>query len=64
MSRAGRSHFEPFFYAYGVTEGRKAQNASNLTTPFMAETQRGAAARQVERCAVAIKQPHHYDLHT
>ena len=38
--------------AYGVTEGRQAKKASNLTTPFVAETQRGAAVRQVERCAV------------
>ena len=56
MLRAVRLHFGHVFYADGVTEGRHAQNAANLTTPFMAKTQRGAAARQVERCAVTDKQ--------
>jgi hypothetical protein len=57
MSRAVRSHFEPCFYAYGVTEGNKAQNASNLTPHCVPKTQRGAAARQVERCVSSSK--HH-----
>jgi hypothetical protein len=38
--------------------------ASTLTPHGMAKTQRGAAVRRVERCAVTTKQPHHYDLHT
>ena len=56
MSRAVRSHFAHAFYAYGVTEGRHAQNASNLTPHGVPKTQRGDAVRQVERCGVTDKQ--------
>jgi len=43
-------------HAYGVTEGWHAPNASNLTPHCVPKTQRSAAVRQVERCAVADKQ--------
>jgi hypothetical protein len=39
-----------------VTEGWQAPKTSNLTPHCVPKTQRGAAARQVERCAVADKQ--------
>jgi hypothetical protein len=38
--------------------------ASTLTPAGVTKTQRGAAARQVERCAVADKQRTHYELPT
>ena len=43
-------------HAYGVTEGWQATKTSNLTPHCATKTQRGAAARLVERCSVADKQ--------